>query len=306
MGIGYSSGEWLENDMAYVTEENLTDIVLERWKDIADPRLRQVMLKAIKHLHAFVREVEPTEAEWFTVIDWLTRTGKMCTEKRQEFILASDVLGVSMLVDAINHRLPSGATPTTVEGPFHIPNSPQLPDGANMAEGAPGIPCFVTGKVRDLAGKPVGGALVDVWQTDGEGLYEAQRDTDRAYLRAAYRTRPDGSYLVRTVAPIAYSIPMDGTVGELVKRTSISHMRPAHIHFCIEAPGYHRVVTHLFQGGDKYIANDVVYGVKEPLITDFVKKPAGSKAPNGETIDTPFYEIEYDFVLQQQAKAAAA
>jgi hydroxyquinol 1,2-dioxygenase len=292
--------------MPYVTEQNLTDLVLERWQDIADPRLRQVMHAAVKHLHAFVREIEPSEAEWFTVIDWLTRTGKMCTEKRQEFILASDVLGVSMLVDAINHRLPSGATPTTVEGPFHIPGSPQLPEGANMAEGAPGTPCFVSGKVRDLAGKPVGGALVDVWQTDGEGLYEAQRDTDHAYLRAAYRTRPDGSYLVRTVAPIAYSIPMDGTVGELVKRTDISNMRPAHIHFCIEAPGYHRVVTHLFQGGDKYIESDVVYGVKEPLITEFVKRPAGSTAPSGETLATPFYEIKYDFVLQQQAKAAAA
>jgi hydroxyquinol 1,2-dioxygenase len=292
--------------MAYVTEQNLTDVVLERWKDIPDPRLRQVMQSAIKHLHAFVREIEPREAEWFTVIDWLTRTGKMCTDKRQEFILASDVLGVSMLVDAINHRLESGATPTTVEGPFHIPDSPQLPEGANMAEGAPGIPCFVSGKVRDLNGKTVGGALVDVWQTDGEGLYEAQRGTDQAYLRAAYRTRPDGSYLVRTVAPIAYSIPMDGPVGELVQRTNISNMRPAHIHFCIEAPGYHRVVTHLFQGGDKYIENDVVYGVKEPLITEFIEKPAGSKAPSGETIATPFYEITYDFVLQQQAKAAAA
>jgi hydroxyquinol 1,2-dioxygenase len=292
--------------MPYVTEQNLTDVVVERWKDIPDPRLRQVMQAAIKHLHGFVREIEPSEAEWFTVIDWLTRTGKMCTEKRQEFILASDVLGVSMLVDAINHRLESGATPTTVEGPFHIPDSPQLPEGANMAEGAPGIPCFVSGKVRDLNGKTVGGALVDVWQTDGEGLYEAQRGTDQAYLRAAYRTRPDGSYLVRTVAPIAYSIPMDGPVGELVQRTDISNMRPAHIHFCIEAPGYHRVVTHLFQGGDKYIENDVVYGVKEPLITEFVEKPAGSKAPNGETIATPFYEITYDFVLQQQAKAAAA
>jgi hydroxyquinol 1,2-dioxygenase len=292
--------------MPYVTEQNLTDIVLERWKNIPDPRLRQVMQAAVKHLHAFVREIEPSEAEWFTVIDWLTRTGKMCTEKRQEFILASDVLGVSMLVDAINHRLPTGATPTTVEGPFHIPNSPQLADGADMAQGAPGVPCFVTGKVRDLAGKPVGGALVDVWQTDGEGFYEAQREVDNAYLRAGYHTKPDGSFTIRTVAPIGYTIPMDGTVGELMKRTTISHMRPAHIHFCVEAPGYHRVVTHLFQRGDQYIDTDVVYGVKEPLIVEFEKKPAGSKAPTGETMATPFYQVTYDFVLQQQAKAAAA
>jgi hydroxyquinol 1,2-dioxygenase len=291
--------------MPYVTEANLTDIALARWQQIPDPRLRQVMGALIKHLHAFVREIEPNEAEWFKAIDWLTRTGKMCTEKRQEMILASDVFGVSMLVDAINHRLSTGATPTTVEGPFHIPNSPELADGANMAEGAPGIPCFVTGTVHDLEGKPVGGALLDIWQTDGEGLYEAQRDLDEPWLRAKYHSKPDGSYVVQTVAPIGYTIPMDGTVGELMARTSISHFRPAHIHFCVEAPGYHRVVTHLFQRGDKYIETDVVYGVKEPLIVDFKEMPAGSKAPTGEVIDEPFYLVNYDFVLQRASKAAA-
>jgi hydroxyquinol 1,2-dioxygenase len=291
--------------MPYVTEDNLTDVALARWKDIPDPRLRQVMQSLIKHLHGFVRDIEPTQAEWAAAIDWLTRTGKLCSQKRQEFILTSDVLGVSMLVDAINHRRPSEATPSTVEGPFHIPDAPAVANGGNMAEGAPGIPCFVTGTVRGLDGEPVAGAVLDLWQTDGEGLYEDQRDVNGPWMRGLYRTQPDGSYVIRTVAPIAYTIPMDGTVGELMNRTNISHMRPAHIHFAIAAPGYHGCVTHLFQKGDEFIETDVVYGVKEPLIVEFVKKPPG-KAPTGETMATPFYDVRYDFVLQKQAEALAA
>jgi hydroxyquinol 1,2-dioxygenase len=292
--------------MPYVTEENLTDIVRQRWTEIPDPRLREVMQSLIKHLHAFVRDVELTEAEWFTAIDFLTRTGKMCTDKRQEFILASDVLGVSMLVDSINHRVPTGATPTTVEGPFHVADAPELADGADMAKGCPGIPCFITGKVWGLDGAPVAGATLDLWQTDGEGFYEAQRDVTEPWMRGLYHTRPDGSYVVRTVAPIAYTIPMDGTIGELMRHTDISHMRPAHIHFCVTAPGYHRLVTHLFQRGDEFIDTDVVYGVKEPLIVEFQKRPAGSKAPNGETVDTDFYVVNYDFVLDRAVETAIA
>jgi hydroxyquinol 1,2-dioxygenase len=292
--------------MPYVTEANLTDVVLERWKNIPDPRLREVMGALIKHVHAFVREIEPTQKEWATAIDFLTRTGKMCDDKRQEFILFSDVMGVSMLVDAINNRLPTGATPTTVEGPFHVANAPAMDNGANMAKGAPGIACFVVGKVSDLDGRPVANASLDLWQTDGEGYYEAQRDVTEPWMRGLYHSQPDGSYVVRTVAPIGYTIPMDGPIGELMRRTNISHMRPAHIHFCLESPGHHRVVTHLFQRGCEFIETDVVYGVKEPLIVDFVKQPAGAKAPTGEVMNEPFYVVKYDFVLQKLAKAAAA
>lgn len=292
--------------MPYVNEQNLTQVAMQRWSDIPDPRLRKVMSALVKHVHAFVREIEPTQAEWATAIDWLTRTGQMCSAKRQEFILTSDVLGVSMLVDAINHRRPSGATPSTVEGPFHVPNAPPMANGANMAAGAPGIPCFVTGTVRGLSGEPVAGAVLDLWQTDGEGLYEDQRDVNGPWMRGLYRSQPNGSYLIRTVAPIAYTIPMDGTVGELMNRTNISHMRPAHIHFAIDAPGYHGLVTHLFQAGDEFIETDVVYGVKEPLIVAFEKKPAGSTAPNGEILNEPFYVVPYDFVLERKAQAAAA
>jgi hydroxyquinol 1,2-dioxygenase len=292
--------------MPYVNEQNLTDVAIERWSNIPDPRLRKVMTSLVKHVHAFVREIEPTQAEWAAAIDFLTRTGQMCSQKRQEFILCSDVLGVSMLVDAINHRRPSAATPSTVEGPFHIPDAPALANGADMAAGAPGVPCFVAGTVRGLDGRPVAGATLDLWQTDGEGLYEDQRDVQGPWMRGLYRTQADGSYLVRTVAPIAYTIPMDGTVGEVMNRTNISHMRPAHIHFAISAPGYHGLVTHLFQAGDEYIETDVVYGVKAPLIVEFQKMPAGSRAPSGEIMNAPFYVVNYDFVLQEQAKAAAA
>ena len=291
--------------MPYVTEDNLTDVALERWKDIPDPRLRQIMQSLIKHVHGFVREIEPTQQEWAAAIDWLTRTGKMCSDKRQEFILASDVLGVSMLVDAINHRRPSGATASTVEGPFHVPNAPPIGNGGDMANGAPGVPCFITGTVRGLDDEPVAGAVLDLWQTDREGLYEALREVTRPWMRGLYRTQGDGSYAIRTVAPIGYTIPMDGTVGELMERTNLSHMRPAHIHFAISAPGCDCCVTLLFRRGDEFIETDVVYGVKEPLIVDFVERPPG-KAPTGEVLATPFYEIKYDFMLQKAEAALAA
>jgi hydroxyquinol 1,2-dioxygenase len=291
--------------MPYVTEDNLTDVVLERWNGAPDPRLRQIMQSLIKHLHDFVRDVEPTQAEWATAIDWLTQTGKMCSQNRQEFIMASDVLGVSMLVDAINHRQPSQATPSTVEGPFHVPNAPAIANHGNMAQGCPGIPCFVTGTVSDLDREPIAGAVLDVWQSDGEGLYEEQRHTQAPWIRGLYHSQPDGSYAIRTVAPIGYTVPMDGTVGNLLNRSKISHMRPAHIHFAITAPGYQGCVTHLFQKGDPFLETDVVYGVKEPLIVEFLKKPPG-KSSTGEIVSTPFYEVRYDFVLQAQATALTA
>jgi hydroxyquinol 1,2-dioxygenase len=291
--------------MAYPSEEKHTKAVLKRFEDIPDPRLREVMQSAVKHLHAFVSEVRPSGAEWFEAIKFLTATGQKCDDKRQEFILLSDTLGVSMLVDEINNRRVAGATPSTVEGPFHIADAPEFADGASMAGHAPGIPCFVTGTVKGLDGKPIAGAVLDLWQTDGEGLYEEQRRTVEPWMRGIYKSQADGSYSVRTVAPISYTIPMDGPVGEFFTRTDMSHMRPAHIHFAVSAPGHHYLVTHLFQRGDEYINNDVVYGVKDALIVDFVQRPAG-KAPNGEMVDTPFYEVKYDFVLEQQQQALAA
>jgi hydroxyquinol 1,2-dioxygenase len=282
---------------SFVTEKNLTEVVLQRWGDVPDQRLKAVMQSLIKHLHAFVRENEPTNAEWFAAVDFITRTGKTCDDKRQEVILLSDILGISMLVDAINNRLDSAATPTTVEGPFHIPNAPEIADGGNMAANAPGVPTFVVGHVRDLTGQPIANAALDLWQTDGDGLYESQRGSEEPWMRGLYHSKADGSFVVRTVAPIPYTIPMDGPVGALVSKTNISHMRPAHIHFAVGAPGYRGVVTHLFMRNDPYLNSDAVYGVKEPLIVDFLERPPG-KAPNGELMKEPWYEVRYDFVLE--------
>jgi hydroxyquinol 1,2-dioxygenase len=294
--------------MAYVTEATLTDVVSKNWSNISDPRLRQVMQAVVKHVHALVREVEPTLEEYKLAVDFLIRSGKMSSDKRSETGLIGDVLGLSMLVDAINNRRPSRATPSTIEGPFHVAEPPpDMANGSNMAASAPGIPCFVSGTVTGLAGEPIAGAMLDVWQTDGDGLYEDQRDDiEGPWMRALYRTRADGSYAFRTVVPISYTIPMDGPVGELMNRTNMEHMRPAHMHFAIEAPGYHSLVTHIFEAGDRYIDIDVVYAVKEPLIVEFQKRPAGSKAPNGEIMNGPFAVVHYDFVLQKLAQAVAA
>jgi len=292
--------------MSYVTESNITDIVLDRWTKVPDPRLRQIMQSMIMHLHAFVRDIEPTEQEWMTAIEWLTRTGQLSTDKRQEFILASDVVGVSMLVDCINHRLPGDATPTTVTGPFHVQDSPYLADGGDIAKGAPGELCYVAGSVRSLAGQPIAGATLDIWQADGDGLYDAQHGGDEPWMRGIFKSGEDGAFVVQTVLPVPYSIPMDGSVGELMVRSDISPMRPSHIHFLVDAPGHHQVITHLFRKSCPYIETDVVYGVKAPLITEFRLVPAGGMTPTGNIANEPFWLLEYDFVLQPSAKAGSA
>jgi hydroxyquinol 1,2-dioxygenase len=244
--------------------------------------------------------VELQEGEWLTAVNWLAKTGKMSTEKRNEFILLSDVLGISMLVDAINHRFPGEATPSTVMGPFHIEGSPEMAMGANMAEGLPGQECYAIGSVTDVAGKPIAGAKMDVWQAGADGLYEAQLGTEEPLLRAIFTTGADGKYIIKTIAPPGYSIPMDGTVGELIRETDISHFRPAHIHFLVSAPGYRTLVTHLFKKDARYIESDVVFGVKDNLIAEFKEMPAG-KTPTGEISSKPFFVVNYDFVLSKSA-----
>ena len=289
--------------MAYVTEETITAVVANNWSNIPDPRLRQVMQAVVKHAHALIREVEPTLEEYKLAVDFLIRSGQMSSDKRSETGLIGDVLGLSMLVDAINNRRPSRATPSTIEGPFHVAEPPpDMANGSNMAANAPGIPCFVGGTVTGLDGEPIAGAMIEVWQTDGEGLYEDQREgVEGPWMRAMYRTQADGAYAFRTVVPIAYTIPMDGPVGELMNKTKMEHMRPAHMHFALAAPGYYSLVTHIFEAGDRYIDIDVVYAVKEPLITEFVRMPAGGTAPNGEIMNEPFAVVRYDFVLEKAA-----
>ena len=284
--------------MQLVTENNITELAVDRWATAKDPRTAELITALVRHLHEFARETKLTEDEWMAAVRWLTDAGQISDSKREEFILASDVLGLSMLVVQMNHRFADGATPATVLGPFHIEGSPELEYGADMSEGLPGEPLFVHGTVRSLDGEPVSGALLDVWQADDDGVYESQMpEIDEARLRAKYTARSDGSYCVRTIAPVGYGIPMDGPVGSLINRTEIEPMRPAHVHFLLTAQGHRPLITHLFRDGAEYLDRDVVYGTKEELVVTFESREPGP-TPDGGTSDVPWLEARYDFVLQ--------
>ena len=283
--------------MQLVTEDNITELAKQRWGTAHDERTRELLTGLVQHLHDFAREVRLTEPEWMAAIQWLKRTGQISDEKREEFILASDVLGLSMLVVQMNHRFDAAATPATVLGPFHIDGSPELEYAGDMSEGLPGVPLFVSGTVRSLDGTPVGGAVLDVWQADEDGAYEAQLAVEEARLRAKYTTREDGSYCLRTIAPKGYSIPMDGPIGELIGQTEISHFRPAHVHFLLNVPGFRPLITHLFEEGAEYLDSDVVFGTKEELVVGYEHHEPGP-TPDGGTSVVPWASATYDFVLQ--------
>ncbi len=271
-------------------ENSITDAVLERLAATPDPRMRQVSQALVRHLHAFVREVEPSFEEWQAAIGFLTRTGHMCDDKRQEFILLSDTLGVSMLVDAINHRLPEGATPTTVLGPFYVEDAPELPLGAEVAQAMKGERLHVSGQVKTAGGGPIAGALVDVWHSDEDGFYDVQRPAEaEASLRARFRTDAEGRFHFWTLLPTSYPVPDDGPVGDLLRATGRHPMRPAHVHFMIAASGHETLVTHVFVAGDPYLDSDAVFGVKQELIAEFPKAPEGHRV------------LRYDFALKAKA-----
>ena len=272
------------------SEETLTAEVLRRIEGTPNARLKEVMTSLVKHLHAFVREVRPTQEEWFTGIKFLTDTGHWCDDKRQEYILMSDTLGVSMLVDFINYGKTDKATESTVLGPFYVEGAPQMEQGANIAKpGTPGEPCVVECGVAGLDGKPVAGALVDVWEGGGDGFYDVQKN-EGTNLRARFRAGADGRFHFRCVRPVSYPVPHDGPVGKMLVATGRHPMRPGHLHFMIQAPGYEKLVTHLFVRGDEFLDSDAVFGVKDSLVIDFNKNAAG------------VYEAKYDFVLKPSSQ----
>ena len=282
--------------MAFATEDTITEMAVERWNTAYEPRLREIMTSLVRHLHAFARETGLTHAEWLAGIEYLTALGKVSDDKRQETILASDVFGLSMLVVMMNARTPAGATPNTVLGPFHIDGSPDLPIGGDLSEKIDGTRLYVHGMVRSLDGPPIAGALLDLWQADAEGSYETQLDTDGPRLRAIQRTGSEGEYGFWTIAPKGYSIPMDGPVGALMRKTAISHYRPPHVHFLIEASGYQPLITHIFEEGAQYIDDDAVFGAIAELVTPFRYHERG-RTPTGENSITPFMTVRYDFTL---------
>ena len=262
--------------MRNLSEATLTDAVVARLARCENPRFKEIMTGLIRHMHAFVREVGLSEAEWMEAIKFLTATGQKCDDRRQEFILLSDVLGVSMLVDAINHRKPTGATESTVLGPFYVEGAPELPTGADIAHGGPGEPTEVRGRVLTPEGKPIKGALLDVWQTAANALYSSQDPNQDLYnLRGKFRSDDQGAFFFRTVKPVSYPVPTDGPVGAILNAMGRHPMRPAHIHFIVSAPGYETVATHLFVKGDRYLDSDAVFAVKNSLVVDFKPKPDG-------------------------------
>jgi hydroxyquinol 1,2-dioxygenase len=285
----------------YFTEENSVAVVVDRNRNTQDSRLKEIMEVVVRKLHEAVKEIEPTQDEWMAALQFLTRTGHMCTEWRQEFILLSDTLGVSMLVDAINHRKPSGASESTVLGPFHIDNAPHMQMGANICRDGKGEPMFVHGRILDTTGKPVEGAVIDVWQANDEGFYDVQQKGIQPdfNLRGVFKTDADGRYWFRGVKPKYYPIPDDGPVGKMLGALGRHPYRPAHLHYMISAQGFETLITHIFDPDDPYIHSDAVFGVKESLLAEFKKRTDTEKMREYEFAGDHYYDVEHDFVLSR-------
>ena len=285
----------------YFTEENSIDVVNERISEQCDPRLKEVMTVIVRKLHEAVKEIEPTQDEWMQAIMFLTQTGHKTDDWRQEFILLSDILGVSMLVDAINSRRPSGASENTVLGPFHIQGAPQLEMGANISLDGKGEPMYVFGRIIDAQGNPISGAQIDIWQANEDGFYDVQQKGIQPdfNLRGVFHTGEDGKYYFKSAKPKYYPIPDDGPVGKLLASLGRHPYRPAHFHYIVQKKGYETLTTHLFDPDDEYIHSDAVFGVKESLIADFKRIEDLRKiAEHGFT--QPYFEVEYDFVLARE------
>lgn len=287
-----------EHESGYFTEENSVEAVTNRNKAAQNPRLKEVMEVITRKLHEAVKEIEPSNEEWMTAIMFLTKTGQICDDYRQEFILLSDILGVSMLADTIQSRRPSGATENTVLGPFHVQDAPMLEMGSNICLDDKGEPMFVHGTIRDLDGKPLEGARIDVWEANDEGFYDVQQRGIQPdfNLRGVFETGADGQYWFKAIKPLYYPIPDDGPVGQLLGFLGRHPYRPAHFHYLITLDGYQKLTTHIFDPDDQYIHSDAVFGVKESLMAEF-KPIHDPKEAEKHGFSGKFYDVKYDFVL---------
>jgi hydroxyquinol 1,2-dioxygenase len=284
--------------MREFNEKSITQAVIGRLSQCDDPRFKQVMTSLVTHLHDFVRDVRLTEAEWIAAIEFLTDVGKTCTPKRQEFILLSDTLGVSVLVITLNHPADNGSAESTVLGPFYWEGAPDLPRGSNLAEGVKGEPTFYSGRVLSADGKPLANALLDIWSGDGDGNYDMQLpDETGMKARGKIRTDAEGRYWFRSIRPTFYPVPTDGPVGRMLRAMGRHPNRPGHIHMIVSAEGHHPVTTHLFVAGSEYLDSDAVFGMKESLVAQFDRHPPGV-GPGGERLEVPYYTVNYDFRLR--------
>ena len=291
--------------MRQFNEDNLTAAVVERFMKSKDERFRQIITSAVKHLHAFAREVHLTEEEWFEGIKYLTAVGQKCDDKRQEFILLSDILGLSMMIVALNHKTVPGATEATVLGPFFAHGAKEYEYGADLRDGATmkGEDVYVSGKVLSLDGRPVPNAALDIWQAKADGIYDVQ--TEGGFeLRGRVKANASGEYAFKSYKPKFYSVPVDGPVGDLIRATGNHHMRPAHMHAIVSAPGYQQVITHVFVEGDPYLDGDAVFAVKDSLIGRYVKVNDAAEAKR-LGMPNPFLKLTWDFRLAPETGVKA-
>jgi protocatechuate 3,4-dioxygenase beta subunit len=295
------------SDRELFSEERSAEVVAASFVDTPDPRLRRVMTSLVEHLHAFVKDVELTEDEWGVAIDFLTRTGHMSNEVRQEFILLSDVLGVSMLVETINHRTGGTSTESTVLGPFHMTESPVRELGDDINQDGKGIPCLVSGRVTGPDGEPLAGAVIDVWQTNEDGFYDVQQPDVQppGNHRGLFTADQEGHYWFRSVVPRYYPIPDDGPVGQLLAATGRHPNRPAHLHFIVAAEGYRPVTTHVFVADSPYLDSDAVFGVKDSLVRDVPEVDDPARAAE-VGLENPFRTLTFDLSLLRADQAPPA
>lgn len=292
------------------TEDELTQAVLERLSGADDPRFALIMRSLITHLHAFIREVDLKPDEWMTGIQFLTAVGQACANKRQEFILLSDTLGASMMVVMLDQLRAAAhakgslhmteATEATVQGPYYWEGAPQVPLGADIAQGVNGEPTFYSGRITDTHGQPLTGALLDIWSGDGDGVYDMQVEGSGMAARARILTDAEGRYWFWSIKPSYYPVPVDGPVGRMLGGMGRHPNRPGHIHMKVSAPGHAPLTTHLFVANSPFIDSDAVFGVRPSLIVDYDAHPAG-RAPDGREMAQPYWSAHYDFRLEPQA-----